>query len=354
MRRWLYRRNGKAKNQKNNFHKMEKKLSPLLVGHMLKKLAPKIGAKVTLEPVWKIVGQIAFKNGRKRYFRFSNLDLNTLGASEISKDKDFANFFMKKMGYPTISGKTFFSDELCKDMNSRRNMQAAYVYAKKLGFPVIVKPNGGSQGVGVCKAYNKQELYKALNFIFKRDRVSLVQRFMQGDDYRIVVLDDKVISAYQRIPLNVTGDGGSTILQLLGKKQATFLKAGRDTKINPKDFRIIQKLKHQGLKPNSVIKKSQRVFLLDNANLSSGGDAIDVTEYINFALKKVAVQLTKDMGLRFCGVDILVLGSIKDEPKSYCILEINSAPGLDHYVLSGKKQKKIVEGMYLKILKAME
>ena len=333
---------------------MKKQLSPLLVGRMLQKLAPKIGAKVILEPSLKIVGQIVFKNGRKRYFRFSNLDLNTLGASEIAKDKDFATFFMKRMGYSTIPGKTFYNNELCMEMGSENDIHAGYQYTKKLGFPVMVKPNSGSKGIGVCKVFNKQEFYKALHFIFKKDRIAIVQKAIEGKDYRIVVLDDKVISAYERIPLNITGDGISTIEQLLNKKQSLFIKNGRDTKINQKDFRIIQKLHHQNLSIKSIVKKDQQVFLLDNANLSSGGDSLDVTDYIHPEFKKIAVNVTKDMGLRFCGVDILVLGDIREKLKKYCILEINSAPGLDHYALSGKKQEKIVEDMYLQILKAME
>jgi len=239
---------------------MKKQLSPLLVGRMLKKLAPKIGARVILEPNWKITGQILFKNGVKRYFRFSNLDLNTLGASEIAKDKDFAAYFMKSMGYPAISGKTFFTDELCEEMNSKNDVHAAYKYAQKLGFPVVVKPNGGSQGIGVSKVFTREEFYKAMRFVFIKDRVALVQKAMEGKDYRIVVLDNKVISAYQRIPLNVIGDGISNVRKLLDKKQALFIKNGRDTKINQKDFRIIQKLKRQGLSMNSVLEKNQQVF----------------------------------------------------------------------------------------------
>jgi len=88
----------------------KKKITPLL-GQVLQKIAPRIGAKVVMEPEWNIVGQIIFKSGRKRYFRYSSLDINRLGSSEIAKDKDYANFFMKRMGYPTIPGsKTFFSD----------------------------------------------------------------------------------------------------------------------------------------------------------------------------------------------------------------------------------------------------
>lgn len=329
------------------------RITPLL-GRILKKIAPRIGATVILEPKWNVVGQITFKNGKRSYFRYSSLDLNPLGASEVSKDKDYANFFMKRMGYPIIAGSAFFSKEWCRAIGSRKNIQAAYRYAKKLGFPVMVKPNSGSQGAGVAKVYNKKELYQAMRFIFSRDKVGLVQKFIPGNDYRIVVLDQKVISAYQRTPLNLVGDGRSTVRQLLQKKQQAFVADSRDTQLNPKDFRILLKLKRQGLFMNSVLKPGGQIMLLDNANLSTGGDAHDVTKDIHPAFKKLAVRLTRDMGLKFCGVDLLIEGSITDARAKYWILETNAAPGLDHYVRSGKKQQKIVEDMYTKVLKAME
>ena len=330
-----------------------KKNTPLL-GTILKKIAPRIGASVVLEPEWNIVGQIKFKNGKKSYFRYSSLDLNPLGASEISKDKDFAAYFMKKMGYPIISGKTFFSSAWCAAIGSRRNIDAAYRHAVKIGFPVIVKPNSGSQGVGVSKVNNKREFYKAMRFIFARDKVALVQKALTGNDYRVVVLDDQVISAYQRIPLNIVGDGKSTVRQLLTRKQAEFVAASRDTQIKMTDFRIAQKLKRQGLTMRSILRRNERIFLLDNANLSSGGDSVDVTKQIHPEFRRLATKLTRDMGLRLCGVDLLVSGSIKDRPEKYWILETNAAPGLDHYVKTGHKQQKIVENMYTRVLKAMQ
>ncbi len=332
---------------------MPRNVYPLL-GRLFSKIAKKIGAKVTLEPKWRIVGQIAFKNGRKRYFRYNSLDLNPLGASEISKDKDFANFFMEKMGYPTVMGRTFFSDRWAKAIGSKNNPRKAYMYAARLGWPVIVKPNSGSQGTGVSKVSNKQEFYKAAKFIFEHDRVMLVQKALAGNDYRVVVLDNKIISAYQRIPLNIIGNGKLTVKQLLKRKQAGFNASGRDTQIKPDDFRIIQKLKHQGFSMRSVLNKHQQLFLLDNANLSSGGDSIDVTRYVHPGFKKLAIQLTRDMGLRLCGVDLLIAGDIKDKPDKYWILETNAAPGLDHYVLTGKNQEKIVEAMYTVVLKSMQ
>ena len=333
--------------------KSKTSIGPLL-GQIFRKIAPKIGATVVMEPEWNIVGQIIFKNGRKRYFRASTLDLNPVGASDIAKDKDYANFFMKRMGYPTVPGKTFFSAEHCRAIGSRRNIHAAYRYAEKIGFPVIVKPNSGSQGAGVTKVYTKRDFYRAMRFVFIRDRVALVQAPIAGKDYRIVVLDKKVISAYERVPLNIVGDGGSTIRQLLTKKQKQFVATGRDTIIRAEDARIAHNLKRQGFTMRSVIPRGERLYLLDNANLSSGGDALDVTDLIHPGFKKVAVRLTKDMGLRICGVDLMVGGGITEKPSTYWILEVNAAPGLDHYVKTGKAQEKIVEDMYLKVLKAME
>jgi D-alanine-D-alanine ligase-like ATP-grasp enzyme len=330
---------------------VKKKSESLVLAGMLRKLAPKIGARVLLEPEWKIAGQITFRSGRKSYFRYNTLDLNPVGASDIAKDKDYANFFMRKLGYPTVPGKTFFSDEWCKAIGSKRDIKAAYMYAKKFGFPLIVKPNSGTQGTDVALVYTKAEFFRAMKQIFKHDRVALVQKYVRGRDYRIVVLDKEIISAYERVPLSVIGNGRSTIRQLINKKQREFDISNRDTRIDLKDSRIVSKLRQQKLSFASVPKNGEQVFLLDNANLSTGGDAVDVTGKLHPQFKKLAISLTRDMGLRLCGVDLMVDGDITEPPRTYHILEINAAPGLDHYVKQGKAQQKIVEILYLKVLK---
>jgi D-alanine-D-alanine ligase-like ATP-grasp enzyme len=332
------------------------KKESLLLGRMLQKIAPRIGATVLTEPEWGIVGQITFKSGRHSYFRYNTLDLNPMGGSEIARDKDYSNFFMKEMGYPIVPGsKTFFSNEWGHKIGSpQRNINAAYQHAQKLGFPVIVKPNSGSQGVGVSLVHNKREFYKAVRDVLKRDRIVLVQQPVSGTDYRLVVLDKKIISAYERIPLNVVGDGKSTIGRLLKTKQEQFVASSRDTQIKTDDPRIAIKLKHQGLSFRSVPGDGQKVYLLDNANLSTGGDSVDVTEKVHPAFRKLAVKLTLDMGLRLCGVDLMIVGDISQKPQTYWVLEINSAPGLDHYAKIGKAQEQVVEDLYLEVLKHME
>ena len=337
---------------------MKKETPRPLLGDMFEKLAPKIGARVVMEPDWNIVGQIIFKNGRKRYFRYSAMDLNPLGSSLLAKDKDYANYFMGRMKYPVISGKTFYSSDWAKAINSKLTIDAAYSYAcrisKNFSKPVIVKPNNGQQGKGVALVHTKQEFYRALKEIFKSDPVALVQEQVKGRDYRIVVLDAEVVAAYERIPLSVIGNGKSTIMQLLKQKQKEFRGSSRDIRIDMSDSRIIEKLKRARLSLTSIPPKDLKVFLLDNANMSSGGESVDVTKTMHASFKKIAVQLTKDMGLRFCGVDLMIEGDVSSKVGKYHVLEINAAPGLDHYSKMGMAQKRTVQELYLQTLKLME
>ncbi len=335
--------------------KSRKKALPYLT-QLVKKLAPKIGASFVVEPEWGIASQIIYKNGVVRSLRMYSLDLNHIASSDIARDKDYAKFFMKNRGYPIAEGKTFFEDSWANIVKSKRTISTVSSYAEKLGYPLIIKPNSRSQGSGVSLVHNVKELKTGLIDIFRGDKVAIVERYLPGKDYRVVVLDKEIISAYERVPLSIVGDGKNSISNLLKIKQKLFNKLKRDTKINFNDSRIKLKLKKQKLSLESILPRGEQVFLLDNANLSTGGDSVDVTKGIHVDFKKIAINLTRDMGLRIAGVDIMVTkGDITKNLKdcSYYIIEINAAPGLDHYVTTGSKQRKNVEAMYLKVLKAL-
>ncbi|MDZ4227312.1 MAG: cyanophycin synthetase, partial [Patescibacteria group bacterium] len=95
-----------------------------MLPRLLKRLAPKIGASVLIEPEWGVAGRIRFRNGRYSYFRYNTLDLNPVGASDVAKDKDYAAFFMRALGYPAVRGKAFFSDDWCETIGSERDAEA--------------------------------------------------------------------------------------------------------------------------------------------------------------------------------------------------------------------------------------
>jgi D-alanine-D-alanine ligase-like ATP-grasp enzyme len=323
------------------------------VTEILKKIAPEIGAELLIEPEYGFVGQVTFRSGKKMLFRGSNFNVNRLGSVEIARDKGYSSFFLRTFGYKTPEGQTFFSEKLCRNLVIKRTIDDGLTYAQQLGFPVILKPNNRSQGMLVTKVYTKRDYYRVARQIFKKSAVLLVQKYYAGRDYRVVVLDDEVISAYERIPLAIIGDGQSSIRELLKRKQDLFLKSDRDTVIDVDDFRIKLKLSRQKLSLDSVPPSAKSVYLLDNANLSAGGEAVDVTRNLHPSFQELAVRITKDMGLRLCGVDILA-DDITVSLKDYVIIEINGAPGLDNYASMGRAQVEVVESLYLKVLRALE
>ncbi|MEI7709483.1 MAG: cyanophycin synthetase [bacterium] len=305
---------------------------------LLQKLAPKVGAKFVIEPEWGIAAQMIYKNGVIRSIIGYLLDLNNTASTAISTDKDHAKFFMKKWGYPVAEGKTVFENSWAAEMHSNRKINYAISYAKSLGYPVIDKPNSKSQGWGVSLVWNKSELVFALKEIFKEDRVAIIEKYLPGRDYRVVVLDGEIISAHERLALSVVGDGKNSIFNLLKQKQnsPSFIRRGID--IDFKDHRMFLKLKRNKLSMKSILKKGEKFYLLDNANLSPGGEAVDAINQIHKEFSKIAINLTRDMGLRFCGVDIMVTkGDISKDPRNpkeceYYIIETNASPGLvGHY-----------------------
>ncbi|KKR21308.1 MAG: cyanophycin synthetase [Parcubacteria group bacterium GW2011_GWE2_39_37] len=319
---------------------------------ILKKITPAIGAKLIIEPEFGHVGQIIFKNGKKTLFRNHVFNINGLGAAKVAKDKGYSKFFLKKFGYQVCEGQVFYSKEFCQVIKSKRDIAAGLAYAKKIGFPVIIKPNDLSQGNLVAKVHNAKDYSVMANKIFKETDVMMVEKYYPGNDYRVVVLDGRVISAYQRIPLSLIGDGKKTIFELISQKQKHYRSLGRANHFLD-DFRIKMNLKQKGFTKDSILKNKEKIYLLDNANLSTGGEAIDVTEKIHPDFKKLAINITKDMDLRLCGVD-LINAEITKPLKDYAIIEVNAAPGLDNYASIGKTQNEIVEKLYLKILKALE
>lgn len=325
----------------------------LFVTSIIQRAVGRLGARLILEPEFGYVGHITFKNGKTTFFRNTNMSINNLGATEIARDKGYAAFFLSRFGYTVPEGQTFFCDRLCRHVTNPRTIHDGFRYASRLGFPVILKPNSRSQGRLVTKVYDRREYYRVARAILRIDSVMLVQRYCQGNDFRIVVLDDRVISAYQRLPLQVTGNGSSTIGELLRQKQHEFNAVGRDTVINAEDFRMSQRLRRHRLSLSGIPARGQRVQLLDNANLSAGGDAVDFTDRIHPEWVRLAIDVTKSMCLRLCGVDVLT-DDISAPVSDHIILEINAAPGLDNYASIGKSQAELVDYLYESVLRALE
>jgi cyanophycin synthetase len=210
-----------------------------------------------------------------------------------------------------------------------------------LSYPLIVKPIDGSLGKGVTWNIRTQndlrkaialvkKLKNSLNFL-KRDSL-IVEEMACGEEYRVLVLGDKVISCVKRLPATVTGDGFSTIKQLIDQQNKNRI---HGFKIKIDDI-VKQTLSRNDLTLKSVLQKNESVALRNDVMSGNGGRAIDYTDRISSDMKKICVKAVQCIGLTFGGID-LISPSITST-KHYKILEINTKPV---YIIN---EKPLVEG----------
>ncbi|MGE5629990.1 MAG: cyanophycin synthetase [Caulobacteraceae bacterium] len=223
-----------------------------------------------------------------------------------------------------------------------KNEQEALEYSEKLGYPVVVKPNFGSHGIGVSiNLKNPQEVLDAYRIAREYENTVLVEKFIKGNYFRVLVVGDKVIAASQRISAHVVGDGKSTISELIERENSNPLRGeGHEkplTKINI-DKVAEQYLKKQNLSLDYIPDMGEVVHLRENDNLSTGGIAIDVTDELHERNKQMVVQAAKIIGLDIAGVDITTTDISRPITETGgAIIEINAAPGIrmHHYPYKG-------------------
>lgn len=320
---------------------------------ILARLAPRVGARVVLEPEYRIVGLIKFPNGRKSYFWDNKFNLNSISSVKLAQDKAYTCYFLRLHGYSTPETRTFFNERFGRHIGSRDRLKAACAFAEKLGWPVFIKPCRRSQGEGVTLVSTPNEFIAAAREMLKLERVVLVQQACVGRDYRIVVLDNQVISAYERVPLKIVGDGKSSIYKLIRDRQREFDISGRDTTIPMKDPRIAMCLRHHNRNFKTVPQLGEIVQLLDIANLSLGGTTLDITDTIHPTFCRLAIRIARDLDLRFAGIDLIAPDATK-RLGEYHVLEVNSAPGLDHYGSDGPVHQAKIDDLYFQVLRAVE
>jgi D-alanine-D-alanine ligase-like ATP-grasp enzyme len=319
-------------------------------------LGIEFGATIYVDSDYGYVGYVEFASGRRAFFRNTSFDINPQAASAIAKDKDYCTMVLKHFGHPVPDGILLYSPKYKHQMRLKNEAIAAGLgftapaidFAQEYGFPLFLKPNDGSEGRGVTKVYSIEELFETLWQLFQDDDMILLQRPVHGRDFRVVVLDGEVVSAYERIPLGVEGDGKSDIETLLNLEVAKLRAKSRGSKVRVDDPRITSEIKRQNLSRKSVPEVGRRILLLPNANLSAGGRSVDLTDRIHQSYKDISLKVTTDLGLILAGIDILA-DDICSAGDDYCILEVNSAPGLNNFAGSSAESNARTRDLYRRV-----
>ena len=257
---------------------------------------------------------------KQRRIQAAEIDSTSAVAESVAQDKDLTKRLLHAAGVPVPMGRPVESPD------------DAWAVAQDVGLPVVVKPQDGNQGKGVTvNITGRAQLDEAYAAAAEYGTV-MVERFLPGHDFRLLVVGDHLVAAARREPPQVLGDAIHTVRELVdlvnldprrGTGHATPL-----TKIRLDEI-ALGRLSGEGLTPDSIPAKGQRVVLRNNANLSTGGSATDVTDDVHPDVAARAVAAARMVGLHICGVDLVcesVLYPIEEQNGG--IVEVNAAPGL--------------------------
>lgn len=245
----------------------------------------------------------------------------------IMENKHVSKYVLAQAGIKVPQGKFFTNID--EALNSYKD------FADK---KVAVKPNLTNFGIGISfvEPKNPEKFKTAIKEAFKHGKSILVEEFIEGNEYRFLVIDYKTVSILNRIPANVTGDGTHNIKELIAIKNADprYYKFFNDYYLRSGKVEA-DHLRSQNLTFKSIPKKGQQIFLRTNSNVSTGGDPIDVTAEIPKKYKLIADQAARAVNARICGIDMII------SPHDYAILEINFNPALQmhEYPVRGKRCK---------------
>ncbi len=242
-------------------------------------------------------------------------------AESIAQDKDLTKRLLHAAGVPVPMGKIVTTAD------------EAWETYLELKVPVAIKPRDGNQGKGVAvNISTREQIDIAFAAASKISSEVIVERYLPGQDHRFLVIGNQLVAAARREPPYVTGDGVHTVRELVEEVNKDPLRGdGHATSLSKIriDEIAISTLKNQDLSPESVPAKGLRVTLRNNANLSTGGTATDVTDDVHPDLAASAIAAAQMVGLDICGVDVVCENVFKPlEEQGGGIVEVNAAPGL--------------------------
>ena len=239
---------------------------------------------------------------------------------EIADDKESSKEILSSMGIPVPEG------------HSVKDLDEALRVADRIGYPVVVKPLSGNHGRGITtNIHGYEDLKKSFKNAKKFSRDVLLEKFLEGSDYRILVIDGKFAAAALREPAYVVGNGKDTIRDLIDEinkdPKRGFGHEKNLTKIDV-DYMTKRLLSMNDLSLNSVLPEGFKVFIKSTANLSAGGTAVDVTDDVHPLVRSMAERISRIIGLNVIGIDIIA-PTLSEPLRKGCggIIEVNAAPG---------------------------
>jgi cyanophycin synthetase len=241
-------------------------------------------------------------------------------AVDLACDKESTKRMLDLASIPVPKG------DICIDIEDLENV------IQKIGYPLVIKPLDGNHGRGISiNIKTWDEAMEGLEVAKKISRKVIVEKYVTGHDFRVLVIDNKLVAAARREPANVVGNGTNTIQELVDETNKdprrgyghenvlTEITIDRDSE---------DLLEKKGYSLSTIPKKNEIVYLKSTANLSTGGTSTDVTDMMHPENIFLCERISRIIGLDICGIDIMAANLTEPlKVNGGCILEVNAAPG---------------------------
>jgi cyanophycin synthetase len=297
---------------------------------------------VRLTPTANLV-QLGYGKYQKRIQASETSNTSSI-AVEMCQEKPLTNRMLRTVGVPVPEGRTVSTTE------------EAWQAAQEIGLPVVLKPEAGNQGKGVSvNLTTKTEVRAAFEIARSFGGEVLVEQYIEGQDYRLLVINGRMVAAARRDPAQVVGDGQLTVRELVDQVNADPRRRNGHSGILSRirlDPGVDLVLQQQNMNLESVPEAGQVVRLRQNCNLSTGGTASDVTDEVHPRNARLAELAAQILALDIAGIDVLCHDIRRPlHEQRGAIVEVNAAPGLRMHLHPANGQprevgKAIVEMLY--------
>lgn len=264
-------------------------------------------------------------------------------AVELAGDKQETNKILGDLGLPAPRQEMIYSKE------------DALRAARRIGYPVVVKPLNANHGRGVSvNLANAEQVEIAFEKAREHSRAVLVESFIVGDDHRMLVVNGELVAVAKRVPGHVIGDGVHTVEQLVDATNQDPRRGVGHEKVLTRlelDHQAERLLAAAGFSKESIPAADQVVYLRSTGNLSTGGTAIDLTDQVHPDNAEMAVRVAQAIGLDVIGVDFLtsdITRSFREVGGGIC--EVNAAPGFRMHVAPSEGKPRDVAGKVIDML----
>ena len=249
---------------------------------------------------------------------------------ETAGDKEETKKILAKAYIPVPTGEVCITEKGLKEAIA------------EMGFPVVIKPIDGNHGRGITT--NITTLERALSAFEIAKTISseiIVEKYVEGDDYRFLLINYKLVAVAKRTPAMIMGDGTSTIRNLIDQTNADPNRGDGHEKVMTtiKIDKVTENiLAGKNLTLDHILPLGQILFLKDTANISTGGTSTDVTDIVHPENIFMAERVAKLMHLDICGIDVvakdisLPLGS----DTNGFVIEVNACPGFRMHLSPSK------------------